>query len=410
MPQSDLVAALAALPGVPGDLLAVLAAAATESGMVHCALVGGSVRDLLLHRAGVVPWSGVPDFDVVVEGDLPHLVDQLQQRLGPERLTHCAWHDSFGTVALTVDGVSLDLAMAREESYPAPAMNPQVRPGTLASDLVRRDFSINAMALDLISGALIDPHGGQAALQARRLAFLHDGSVSDDPTRVIRAARYSARLNLHLAEDSRSQLARALGTWPWPSSGHGAAEAPALSTRLRMELDRLFLNEPWSDALEHLSRWQAMALIDPGLQVDSHRQRRLHRAQRFGLPLMVAWLAAASRPQVAAKQLQIPGQQQQWLVGLERLQEWLNDSALPPSAPPSQWTAALEEGGWPVQAIELLICLNHQHWRPLWRWWSRWRHVQSPRSAKTLIAEGFAPGPGLGAELRRLRFRQLDQG
>ena len=87
MPQSDLVAALAALPGVPGDLLAVLAAAATESGMVHCALVGGSVRDLLLHRAGVVPWSGVPDFDVVVEGDLPHLVDQLQQRLGPERLT-----------------------------------------------------------------------------------------------------------------------------------------------------------------------------------------------------------------------------------------------------------------------------------------------------------------------------------
>ena len=133
-----------------------------------------------------------------------------------------------------------------------------------------------------------------------------------------------------------------------------------------MELDRLFHNEPWSDALEHLSRWQAMALIDPGLQVDSHRQRRLHRAQRFGLPLMVAWLAAASRPQVAAKQLQIPGQQQQWLVGLERLQQWLNDSALPPSAPPSQWTAALEEG-WPVRAIELLICLNATL-ASVWRW------------------------------------------
>ena len=153
-----------------------------------------------------------------------------------------------------------------------------------------------------------------------------------------------------------------------------------------------------------------MALIDPGLQADSHRNRRLHRAQRFGLPLIAAWLAGASQPLVAARQLQIPGQQQQWLAGLERLQQWLNDAAPPSSAPPSQWTAALEDGGWPVQAVELLICLNDQYWCPLWRWWSRWRHVQSPCSAKALIAEGLAPGPGLGAELRRRRFLQLDQG
>ena len=122
-------------------------------------------------------------------------------------------------------------------------------------------FQHQRHGLDLISGALIDPCR-QAALQARRLAFLHEGSVSDDPT-ADPCARYSARLNLPArtaGPAGRLALALAGLVMARPSS--------ALSTRSD-RADRLFLNEPWSDALEHLFRWQAMALIDPGLQVDS---------------------------------------------------------------------------------------------------------------------------------------------
>lgn len=407
MPQSGLLATLASLPGVSAGLPEALRSAAIASGAVHCALVGGTVRDLLLHRSGLVLWSGVPDFDLVVEGDLPALVACLADDLGSQRLSRCQWHDSFGTVALTVDGISLDLARARQESYPAPAENPVVRPGSLASDLVRRDFSINAMALDLISDLLIDPHGGQEALNARSLNFLHSASVADDPTRVIRAARYSARLGLELAEDSRAQVETTLNLWPWRDC-HGVVAPPALSTRLRMELDRLLNHEPWGEAFDRLSCWGAMPLVDEGLQLDPQRRRRLRRAQRLGLPLMPAWLAAASQPLAVAQRLQIPGQQQQWLAGLETLQRWLQDAAPPASASPSVWTEALEQGDWSVQSVALMICLNHPSWRPLWRWWSRWRQVQSPVTAKDLMAAGWTPGPGLGAELRRRRLQCLD--
>ncbi len=408
MPPSGLVAVLASLPGVSAGLLEALRRAAVASGAVHCALVGGTVRDLLLHRSGLVPWSGVPDLDLVVEGDLQALVGCLADQLEPQRLSRSQWHDSFGTVSLTLDGISLDLARARQESYPAPAENPVVRPGTLASDLVRRDFSINAMALDLISDVLIDPHGGQAALQARSLVFLHAASVADDPTRVIRAARYSARLGLDLSEDSRTQLATTLSSWPWPAWNGGGVVPPALSTRLRMELDRLLNHEPWGEAFDRLSCWGAMPLVDEGLQLDPQRRRRLRRAQRLGLPLMPAWLAAASQPLVVAQRLQIPGQQQRWLAGLETLQRWLQDAAPPASASPSVWTQALEQGDWPAQSVALLICLNHPHWRMLWRWWARWRTVQSPVTAKELMAAGWTAGPELGGELRRRRFQCLD--
>ena len=409
MSQSGLVSELVSLPGVPAVLLEALRSSAEESGAVHCALVGGTVRDLLLHRSGLVPWSGVLDFDVVVEGDLPALVRCLTEHLGPQRLTRIHWHDSFGTVSLTADGVSLDLAMARQEDYPLPAENPVVWPGTLATDLQRRDFSINAMALDLRTDALIDPHGGQVALRTRSLEFLHPGSVADDPTRVIRAARYSARLGLDLSEESQSQLVRTLHGWPWPRDPVGSVWPPALSTRLRMELDRLFCNEPWRGALDQLSGWEAMPLIDPELQVDPRRRHRLRQAQRLGLPLMPAWLAAASQPVAVAKRLQIPAQQLQWLVGLETLRLWLHDAA--PTAPsPSQWTEALETGDWPVQSVALMICTHHPSWRMLWRWWSRWRHIQSPVAAKDLMAQGWSPGPVLGAELRRRRVQALDGG
>ena len=408
MLQSGLLATLASLPGVSAGLLEAFRSAAIASGAVHCAVVGGTVRDLLLHRSGLVSWSGVPDIDLVVEGDLPALVACLTDDLGPQRLSRCQWHDSFGTVALTVDGISVDLATARQEHYPAPAENPIVQPGTLASDLVRRDFSINAMALDLVSDALIDPHGGQAALQARSLSLLHPASVADDPTRVVRAARYSARLGLDLAEDSRAQVVATLNRWPWPGR-NGVEAPPALSTRLRMELERLFDHEPWGQALDQLSCWGALPLVDVGLQRDPQRRCRLRRAQRIGLPLMPAWLAAASQPLLVAQRLQIPGQQQQWLAGLEALRRWLQDAAPPASALPSVWTQALEQGDWPEQSVALMVCLNHPSWRPMWRWWSRWRQVQSPVTAKELMAAGWTPGPALGAELRRRRLQRLDR-
>jgi len=398
------------LPGVPIAVLDDLKAAALDAGMPRLALVGGVVRDWLLHRRHGRPWAGVPDLDWVVEGEAARLASALQCRFGSQRVTAVQEHGAFATVALKLDGIPLDLAMARQETYPAPAANPVVRAGTLQADLARRDFTINAMALDLVSGELIDLHHGQKDLESGQLRLLHGTSVQDDPTRVIRAARYAARLGFQLAEESREQIRSTVAQWPWAwSQGDAALSAPpALATRLRMELERLLEREPWPQALDLLEQWEALPLLDVQLQQDPRRTERLRWARRLGLPLMPALLLGAVDPVAVAQRLQIPGKQQQWLLQCGEIRQWLVDT--PPSLPasPSSWSKVLEEQGWLPEAVALAVTLRPQQWKPLLRWWGRWRGIQAPQTARDLIAAGWQPGPAIGEELRRQRSAAQD--
>ena len=166
------------IPGVPAELPGLLQAAA---GAQPLALVGGAVRDLLLHRVHNDPWRGLVDLDLVVEGSAAALVARLPGVVAAQE------HGAYGTVELELQlagqSVLLDVATARCETYPQLGENPVVAFGSLADDLARRDFTINAMAL--LPQGLLDPHGGQRDLQQRQLRFLHAGSVADDPTHLV---------------------------------------------------------------------------------------------------------------------------------------------------------------------------------------------------------------------------------
>ena len=399
------------LRGVPSSVLEALQGAARALGIPRLALVGGVVRDQLLHQRYGRAWSGVPDLDWVVEGDAAPLVEELNRQLGSERISGVQEHGAFGTVAFQLDGIPLDLATARQERYPAPAENPVVQAGTLQADLARRDFTINAMALDLVANELIDLHHGQEDLASGQLRFLHVGSVQDDPTRVIRAARYAARLGFQLAEESSKQIRSTIQEWPWDWRPGDAATAapPALSTRLRMELERLLEREPWPQALDLLEQWQALPLLDSQLQNDPWRTQRLHWAQRLGLPLMSALLLGAADPVAVAQRLQIPGKQQQWLQQCRELRDRLVETPPPLEATPSIWSTAIEQQGWPPEVVALAVTLKPKQWKPLLRWWGRWRRIQAPQTARDLIAAGWQPGPAIGEELRRQRSAAQDR-
>ena len=395
---------------MPIAVLDDLKGAALDAGMPRLALVGGVVRDWLLHRRQGRPWVGVPDLDWVVEGDAARLASVLQTRCGSQRVTSVQEHGAFATVALKLDGLPLDLATARQEHYPAPAENPVVQAGTLQADLARRDFTVNAMAFDLVAGELIDLHNGLEDLETGRLRFLHAGSVQDDPTRVIRAARYSARLGFQLAQESSEQIRITIDQWPW-AWGQGdapLAAPPALATRLRMELERLLQREPWPQALDLLEQWQALPLLDTQLQNDPWRTQRLHWGRRLGLPLMPSLLLGAADPVAVAQRLQIPGRHQQWLQQCGELRDWLVDMAPPLKATPSIWSTAIEQRGWPPEVVALVVTLKPKQWKPLLRWWGRWRQIQAPQTARDLIAAGWQPGPAIGEELRRQRSAAQD--
>jgi len=404
-------------PGLPVQLLPALQASASAAGVTRLALVGGAVRDALLHDQHGDPWRTLPDLDLVIEGSASEFAAALVQDYGDQRVEEVRVHAAYGTAELSFDGVLIDLAAARQEHYPAPGENPVVESGSLERDLERRDFTVNAMALELpLSGhgepLLLDPHGGQAHLERRELAFLHASSVTDDPTRVVRAGRYAARLAFVLAPEAQQQIDQTLEVWPW-SWTHGdppAAAPPALATRLRMELELLFDQEPWPAALEALQSWGALRLLDPALHADPRLIRSLLQAQRLQLPLLLALVAGAADPLELAARLQLPQQQQRWLQQMQALRAWLPANASEVASAgwtAEEWCDALEQQAWGAEAVALLVSQNPAQKRPLLRWWGRWRHCTSPLTAKDLLAQGWQPGPALGAELQRLRRQRL---
>jgi tRNA nucleotidyltransferase (CCA-adding enzyme) len=148
-------------------------------------LVGGPVRDLLLHR-------GVIDVDLTLEDGASTLARALAKRIDGRVRSF----PQFLTYKVTAPGLpEIDIATARKERYRQPGALPTVTEGRLRDDLLRRDFSINAIALDVMNGELHDPTGGEADLRNGVVRVLHDESFADDPTRIYRAIRLAKRLN-----------------------------------------------------------------------------------------------------------------------------------------------------------------------------------------------------------------------
>jgi tRNA nucleotidyltransferase (CCA-adding enzyme) len=174
-------------------------------------LVGGAVRDLLLRRKPV-------DVDVAVQGPARSVAALVSALAAEADWSIEVRHERFGTARLRgPDGIRIDVAATREESYPYPGALPVVRTGApILKDLGRRDFTIHAMAFRLSEAGVeqtpVDPFGGENDLERRFLRLLHEGSLADDPTRVFRAARYAARLGFDIDPGISGALRRGVAS------------------------------------------------------------------------------------------------------------------------------------------------------------------------------------------------------
>ena len=233
---------------------------AVAAGVRGCYLVGGAVRDLLLREPGF-------DVDLAVEGDGIAFATELAARLKG----HVRPHEKFGTAVVVAGGdrtgCRVDVASTRAESYEYPGALPKVEHAGIRSDLARRDFSINAMAVSLkpeTFGDLFDYFGGREDLDAGRIVVLHNLSFIEDPTRILRAIRYESRYGLRMDEHTLN-LARACCAMDLVGD--------LSSARLRDELVSLLDEEKVDFALrraEELGVWPA---IHGRLRVDVRHAR-----------------------------------------------------------------------------------------------------------------------------------------
>jgi tRNA nucleotidyltransferase (CCA-adding enzyme) len=363
-------------------------------GLPPAYLVGGGVRDLL---RGAEP----ADIDIAVEGDAGSVARAVAQRLGSDAREY----ERFGTATVETPGSTYNFAMTRSETYHEPGALPRVTPASLAEDLGRRDFAFNAMAVGLSGddlGHLYDPFGGVADMEAGLVRVLHERSFLDDPTRLLRAVRYAARLGFALDPETE-RLARE------------AVAADALSTvsgaRVRDELMDLLRELDAPSAVERMRDLEIHSALHPDLDPDPE----LVASAALGATAIGADRAVAA---LAALIEEAPEKLDLWLGDLHLLADERDAAARAARVgpriamtlrerdhSPSELRALL--GREPLEALALALALRAPS-EPILRWVSELRPVRLEISGDDLLAAGLPEGPALGRALDETLNRKLD--
>ncbi|MCH7719159.1 MAG: CCA tRNA nucleotidyltransferase [Chloroflexi bacterium] len=363
-------------------------------------LVGGGVRDLLLGEPAA-------DYDVVAERDALSIASAIARKLAAKVVAH----PRFGTAVVRGEGFRLDLAGARTEEYQRPGALPSVRPAAFDRDLARRDFTINAMALQLNgaeAGRLIDPHGGERDLARRFVRILHDGSFQDDATRVFRALRYAARLRFEI-EPHTAALLRRDRSYVDTISG----------VRVRREFELIALESSVEAALRNADAFGALAAAHPAMGMGPAGRAaavcaavgRLAEtpASHRGALLFCLLLAGASEEEreSAVGRLALTGLQAAAVRGFSALVQerpLLNQASLLPSAA----TRMLEPQ--PPLAIEAFVLLEGSSLAAGRgrRYLESWRFVRPRLDGDDVESLGIPHGPQVGEALAALREARLD--
>jgi tRNA nucleotidyltransferase (CCA-adding enzyme) len=388
-----------------GVLLAHLREASSEATLEACErlsrdrgltlyLVGGAVRDLYLGRQNI-------DLDFAVEAPVAPLAETLATELSGRAVCH----ERFGTASVSGPGFHLDLAQTRRETYARPGALPTVDLGaTITDDLARRDFAINAMALQLVPETrLIDPNGGIPDLDAGLVRTLHPASFQDDATRMLRAVRYACRLGFAIEAATRAALSQSLRYVDTVSG-----------PRLRRELALIF-QEPAAPAAAALAdELGVLQAIDPGLQVAPDVAGRWAAAltQRHHAPLDELGFCLVTDPRASAdsarisRRLHLTARERRALGDFVRLRD-LSDKLEAASDSPAGVVELLD--GYAKAAVWALSILDDGSPGSVCRrYLEGWQAVRPHLSGHDLLDLGVSQGEAVGALLRRLRRARLE--
>lgn len=234
--------------------------------------VGGSVRDMML---------GLKNFDqdFVIEGSAIDVAEKLIKE-NPDKFSIISKHERFQTATLhyicNAAKHTIDLSTARQEFYEYPAALPTVEPSLLKEDLFRRDFTINTLALSLAPenfGALINYFSGLEDLQHGTVRVLHQFSFIEDPTRILRAARFASRFAFSIDQNTAQLASHAIEIGIFDNLA---------GVRMKEELRLILESDYRLAALEILSKLGArLRYLDEELQYGLEQRKYLRRAQQL---------------------------------------------------------------------------------------------------------------------------------
>lgn len=407
----------------------------------HLYLVGGGVRDLLLVESDE-PLT-INDLDLVVDGF--HQPEPAAVGVKLARLLHPLYpqarleiHDRFQTATLLwqsdpqLGSLWVDFATARQEFYAYPGANPHVSPCNIHQDLCRRDFTINALALELTNphkGRLLDPFGGVLDLKDQQIRVLHAESFIEDPTRVYRAVRFAVRLGFRIESQTLSYIHEAFNDDVYERTQAEHTIVPALQTRLKAELKCILEAPYWQSALLLLAElralqcihvtlkltlglWQQLRLSDRALYGLTKLDRGSQNPMQINAPpwqirleLLIAALEPEYRLQAATK-LQLSADTIQRLNQLADIQSHLETNILD-CQKPSKIVETLQR----YDSLTLFLIgikTNVILRRKIWHYFTRWLRMASPLTGHDLKRMGYKPGKPFKQILQEVFAAYLD--
>ncbi len=216
--------------------------------------VGGMVRDILMNIKH-------QDIDIVVEKKGIEFAKKLSEKLK----VHVNCHEKFKTAVIKLPYREIDVATLRKEYYEFPAALPEVSFGTLKQDLYRRDFTINAMAIQINPhaeyGKLIDYFGSRKDLDNKTVSILYPLSFIEDPTRIFRAIRFEKRFNFSLDKDTLKQLNKTV---------HMDIHSRLTTDRVREEIILILKENKPHEILSRLGKLGVLNCINPRLKISGN--------------------------------------------------------------------------------------------------------------------------------------------
>jgi len=370
-------------------------------------LVGGSVRDLLLHEKTI-------DLDILVEGHgLEFARDFARSEQGAFKL-----YRRFATALVILPGgIKVDVTTTRSETYPSPGALPVVLPSTLEDDLRRRDFTINALAVSLnrsTFGLLTDLGGGLADLKQGLIRVLHADSFRDDPTRIFRAVRFQQRLGFAIEPETARLIRTAVDLKMFEQVS---------AERLRRELDLIFTEAHPARAIESMADFDQLRFIHPRLAFGAASREAIRRLEadwewfrvRFPREQAVRWwvyFGALLWP-LDPKEIRSAADKfalaRDFVAALLRAREREAELAALFSGPLSPGAVQAALAGTPAEVLLIMMARAPEGLREGIRLYLDRLRAQKPLiGGADLAALGLAPGPRYAALLSAVLRARLD--
>jgi tRNA nucleotidyltransferase (CCA-adding enzyme) len=357
-------------------------------------LVGGTVRDLLLKRSSL-------DIDLAMEGNAVKFARQLTAETG-EKLTI---HQQFGTANFHQGEYTIDIATARRETYAHPGALPAVKPAKIKDDLGRRDFSVNAIAVDLTPdtfGNILDFHGGMSDLEKKLIRVLHKKSFIDDATRIFRAIRYEQRLGFNIEESTERLLRKNVSKLDTISGD-----------RVRNEIELILREERPEAALKRADELGVLRPINRSLKSNPWLAERFSEARRRYIAspsVYFALLCYDIDKEVAeaiAERLNLSGDWKHIVLGVARINDDIHKLADPAISPSAVYRFLKR---YPVETVSACFLSNESRIvrGQIERYLKETQYVRIHLDGNELKRMGVEAGPRLGRILKALQDAKLD--